>query len=352
MVSVDRGASTAGGAPHVPKHRDPMATGTRVGIAGTGSYAPERVVPNSWFEEFLDTSDEWIVQRTGIHERRFAAEDQATSDLCIRAARAALESARVQPDELDLVIVGTVTPDQFLPACAPLVQVALGARRAASFDLNAACSGFMVALATAEAFVASGRARRVLAIGAETLSRYIDLEDRSSCILFGDGAGAALLMPYEDCRQGEILRCSIGGDGTGYDLIQMTAMGSRRPASHETIEGREHYIHLRGREVYRFAVSRIESLVREMLEGHSLEDLGLLVPHQVNRRIIDSAIEKLEIPLEKVMVNIERYGNTSAASVPLALDEAVRAGRVEKGKLLVLAAFGAGLSWGGALVRW
>ncbi|MDP6539310.1 MAG: beta-ketoacyl-ACP synthase III, partial [Planctomycetota bacterium] len=314
-----------------------------VGIAGVGSYAPERVVPNAWFEEFLDTSNEWIVQRTGIEERRFVAEGENTSQMCLAAARRAMDAAGTTGEELDMIIVGTVSPDQQLPAVANLVQVGLGAKNAACFDLNAACTGFLTAMVTAEAYIAAGRARRILVLGAETLSRFIDFTDRGSCILFGDGAGAAVLMPHADCGQGEILRTTLGSDGEGYSVIEMPAGGSQRPATHETVEARDHFLKVRGRDVYRFAVAKIASLVREMLEGHTLDDLCAVVPHQVNRRIIDSAVEKLDIPPDKVVVNIDRYGNTSAASVPLALDEALTSGRVEKDKLVIMAAFGAGL---------
>jgi 3-oxoacyl-[acyl-carrier-protein] synthase-3 len=329
-----------------------MTSRVRAGIAGTGSYVPERVVPNSWFEARLDTSNEWIVQRTGIERRRYAAEHEATSDLSTHAARRALEAARVAPEDVDLVVVGTVSPDHHLPATAVLVQQALGARQAAAFDVVAACTGFLTALHTAEAFVAAGRARRALAIGAETLSRHVDLTDRTSCILFGDGAGAALVTPWEDCRQGEILKCSLGADGAGYETIHMVAGGSRKPATHATVDALEHAIRVQGREVYRFAVQQMTAGIQEMMAGHSYDELCLVVPHQVNRRIIDAALERLGWTDEKVMVNIQEYGNTSAASVPIALDEAVRAGRARPGQLVVLVAFGAGLTWGGTLIRW
>lgn len=329
-----------------------MASRIRVGIAGTGAYVPERVVPNSYFEEFLDTSDEWIVQRTGIRERRFAAEDQATSDLCIEAATRALEAAGMQAEDLDLIVVGTLSPDYLLPSTACLVQNALGAKNAGAFDCNAACTGFLTALHTAEAFVAAGRAKRVLALGAETLSRFINLEDRGSCILFGDGAGAAVLTPYDDCGQGEVLKAVLGSDGSGYDFIHIPAGGSREPANAESLEAKRHYIGLRGREVFRFAVSRMSQLIREMLEDHDPEELCLIVPHQVNRRIIDAALDRIEMTDEKVVINIQHYANTSAATVPIALDEAIREGRMEKGKLVVLVAFGAGLTWGATLLRW
>ncbi|MCY2961065.1 MAG: ketoacyl-ACP synthase III [Planctomycetota bacterium] len=329
-----------------------MTPRVRVGIAGTGSYVPERVVPNSWFEQQIDTSNEWIVQRTGIERRRYVAPDQATSDLCVAAARRALEASNTKPEDLDLIVVGTMSPDHFLPACSTLVQKVLGAKRAGAFDVNAACTGFLTALSTGEAFVASGRARRVLAIGAESLSRFVDQTDRTSCILFGDGAGAVVLAPHDECQQGEILRASLGADGEGYEYIHMVGGGSRKPSSHETVDSREHAIRVQGREVYRFAVQQMTESIRQMMEGHSYDELCLLVPHQVNRRIIDAALERLGWSDEKVMVNIQEYGNTSAASVPIALDEAVRAGRAQKGKLVVLVAFGAGLTWGGSLIRW
>jgi 3-oxoacyl-[acyl-carrier-protein] synthase-3 len=329
-----------------------MASRVRVGIAGTGADLPERRVPNSWFEGFLDTSDEWIVQRTGIRERRFAAAHEATSDLSVHAAKRALESSGIRAEDLDLIIVGTLTPDYLLPSTACLVQDRLGAKSAGAFDCNAACTGFLTALHTGEAFIAAGRARRVLAVGAETLSRFIDLEDRGSCILFGDGAGAAVLTPHDECGQGEVLRTTLGADGSGFEFIHMPAGGSRTPPSAQTLANRGHTIQLRGREVFRFAVQHMAELIQQMISDQAPEELCLIVPHQVNRRIIDAALERLEMTDEKVVVNIQSYANTSAATVPIALDEAIRAGRVEKGKLIVLVAFGAGLTWGATLIRW
>jgi len=329
-----------------------MASRIRVGIAGTGSYVPERIVPNAYFEQLVDTSDEWIVQRTGIVERRFAAEDQATSDLAVEAAQRALESAGMRAEDLDLIVLGTLTPDYLLPSTACLVQDRLGATKAGAFDCNAACTGFLTALHTGEAFIAAGRARRVLVIGAEKLTSFVDFKDRTSCIIFGDAAGAAVLTPLDECGQGEVLKTTLGADGKGYDFIHMRAGGSRRPPSAETLEKGEHFIRMRGRDVFRFAVTYMGEMVREMMEGYDPDEISLVVPHQVNKRIIEAALERLEIPREKVMVNIEKYGNSSAATVPLALDEALRAGRVEKGKLVILVAFGAGLTWGGTLIRW
>lgn len=329
-----------------------MASIRPVGIAGTGSYLPERVVPNAWFEKIIDTSDEWIRQRTGILERRFAADHEQTSTLSINAARRALEAANVDPKDLDAIIVGTLTPDQQLPSCAVLVQEALQAKRAFAFDVASACTGFLNAMQVGQALIESGRAKRVLAIGAEILSRCLDMQDRGSCILFGDGAGAAVLQPYEECRQAQILKSTMGADGADYELIQIPGGGNKSRPHPQMFEQREHYIKLQGKGVFRFAVQKMTELIEEMLEGHSRDELSLIVPHQVNMRIIDSSLERLQLPIEKVLVNIDRYANTSAATVPIALDEAVRTGRIEKGKLVVLVAFGAGVTWGASLIRW
>jgi 3-oxoacyl-[acyl-carrier-protein] synthase-3 len=329
-----------------------MTSRVRVGIAGTGAYVPERIVPNSWFEGFLDTSDEWIVQRTGIRERRFAAEDEATSDLCVHAARRALEAAELAPEDLDLIVVGTLTPDHLLPSCACLVQTKLGATNAGAFDVNAACTGFLTALHTGEAFIAAGRAKRVLVLGAEVLSRFVDLQDRASCVLFGDGAGAAILAPHDEVGNGEILETTLGADGGGFEFIHMVGGGSRVPATQESVERREHFIRVKGRDVFRFAVARMSALIEDIVARHGADEIGLIVPHQVNRRIIDAALDRIDMTDERVVVNIQHYANTSAATVPLAFDEALRAGRVPKGKLVAFVAFGAGLTWGSTVIRW
>lgn len=329
-----------------------MASLVRVGIAGTGSCVPGPAVPNEWFESRIDTSDEWITQRTGIKNRHWVAPDQATSDLCVAAAERAIEKSGVAPEDLDLIVVGTLTPDFLLPSTSCLVQHRIGARNAGAFDVNAACTGFLAALHTAEAYVASGRAKRVLAVGAESLSRFLDYEDRTSCVIFGDAAGAAVLTPLSEAGQGEILKTSLGADGSGFHFIHMEAGGSKLPASAETVAARKHFIRLRGRDVYRFAVTKMSDLIAEMLDEYGEDDIGLIVPHQVNKRIIQAAMERLELSEEKVMINIEKYGNTSAATVPLALDEAIAQGRLVKGKLVVLVAFGAGLTWGATLLRW
>ncbi len=329
-----------------------MASILPVGIAGTGHYLPERVVPNSWFESFLDTSDEWIVQRTGIRERRYAADDETTSDLAVKASLAACEAASIEPKDLDAIILGTLTPDFQLPSTAVRVQDKLGATNAMAFDVASACTGFVNAVQVGEALIAAGRAKRVLTIGVEILSRYLDYENRGSCILFGDGAGAAVLTPHADCGQGELLKHTMGAKGSDYALIQIPGGGTVRPPSVEMLAAREQYIQLDGRGVYRFAVSKMSQLIGDMLEGIDHDELSLVVPHQVNRRIIDAALERINLDPSKVMINIDRYANTSAATVPIALDEAVRQGRIEKGKYVVLVAFGAGVTWGASLLRW
>lgn len=329
-----------------------MTERVRVGIAGLGSYVPDRIVTNEHFAQVLDTSHEWIVQRTGICERRFAAEDQATSDLALIAAQRALANAGKSPEDVDLIITGTLTPDYLLPGSSVLVQDRLGCKNAATFDVNTACTGFLTALHAAEAFVAAGRAKCVIAIGAETLSRFLNMEDRGSAILFGDGAGAAVVTPWEDCQQGEVLKTTQGTDGSQYNIIHMEGGGSRLPASQQTVEDGQHFISLRGREVYRFAVNKMASLISEMAEGYEDEDLGIVIPHQVNARIIESAIERIGLPREKVMINIDRFANTSAATVPIAWDQAIREDRMVKDKLVILVAFGAGVTWGATLLRW
>ncbi len=330
-----------------------MTTLTRVGIAGTGSFLPDRVMSNDDFARIVDTSDEWIVQRTGIRERRHVPDDQQNSDLARGAALRAMEAAGVEPTDIDMIVVGTLTADHLMPTVACQLQDQLGCRNIGAFDVQSACTGFMTAMNTAESFVAAGRARTVLAIGTETLSRYIDMSDRGSCILFGDGAGAAVLRPLEDCGgQGEILRSTLGADGTGFEFIHIPHGGAKYPHNHPEYDSSKHFIGLKGRDVYRFAVTKMSGLIQEITEGYDPDEVGLIVPHQVNLRIIESALERVGWGADRVMINIDRYGNTSAASVPIALDEALRDGRLEKGKLVVLVAFGAGLTWGASLLRW
>lgn len=329
-----------------------MTDRVRVGIAGTGAFVPDRIVTNDDLAEIVDTSDQWISQRTGIRERRFVSDGENTSDLSHEAARRALEAASFSADRLDLIVVGTLTPDYLLPSTACLVQHKLGAKNAGAFDVAAACTGFLAALHTAESFIAAGRAKRVLAIGAETMSRFLNMEDRTSCVIFGDGAGAAVVTPLEESGQGEILEVHLGADGSGSDFIQIPAGGAARPHNHPDYRPKDNFLRLRGKEVYRFAVAKMTGLITKITEGIDPEEVAVVVPHQVNRRIIDAAVERLGWSEERFIVNIDRYGNTSAASVPLALDEAVRDGRIQRGQLVVLVAFGAGLAWGATLLRW
>ena len=323
-----------------------------VRIAGVGSYVPPDVLTNADLEKMVDTSDAWIVERTGIKERHIAAKDIATSDLAREAALACLRAAGVSAEEVDLVIVASASPDYLFPATACIVQSSIGAKNAAAFDMEIGCTGFIYAMATGAQFVASGVYDNVLIIGAETLSRFVDWSDRGTCCIFGDGAGAALLSPG---KEGEgIIGFHLGSDGASANLLTVPGGAAKFPASAETISQGLHYIHMDGKAVFKFAVRTIDAAVTKVLEkcGKKPEDIGLLVPHQANLRIIDSACRRFAIDRERVMVNIEKYGNTSSASVPLALDEALAAGRIKKGDLVVLVAFGAGLSYGALALIW
>ena len=323
----------------------------RPGILGTGSFLPERVLTNRDLERMVDTNDEWIVTRTGISERRMVQPDVATSDLAIEAARRALEDAKTPPGEIDLVIVATITPDMFFPSTACLVQHALGATGAGAFDLSAACSGFVYGISTASSMIASGSIEKALVIGAETLTKITNYEDRTSCILFGDGAGAVVLGPADGRN---VVYTKLGSDGSGADMMKLPAGGSRIPATAESVQEKLHYMVISGREVFKFAVIRMQECIQDALDarGYTADDISLIVPHQVNLRILTAAAEKFGLPMEKIQVNINRYGNTSAASVPIALDEAVKEGRLEPGDVVILIAFGAGLAWASALIEW
>ncbi|MCO5168941.1 MAG: ketoacyl-ACP synthase III [Planctomycetes bacterium] len=323
-----------------------------VRFAGTGSYLPERVVTNDDMSKTLDTNDEWIRTRTGIAERRFAAPDQATSDLGIEAARRALDAAGVAPAEVDLVICATMTFDYVIPSTAALIQRALGAERAGGFDLCSACSGFVLSVGAASGYIKTGAARNVLVVGAEKMSVAMDMQDRTTAVIFADGAGAAVLQPASEPGSDVLAqRHGLKGD---VDVLSIPAGGSRKPASLETVQGREHYIKMAGRETFKFAVKTFSSLIEGTCAdaGVTPADLKVIVPHQVNQRIIEAACERSKIDMSKCVINIDRVGNTSAASVAIALDEAVRAGRIERGDLVLLVAFGAGLSWASALLRW
>ena len=321
-------------------------------ITGWGMYAPSRVMTNDELATMVDTSDEWIVTRTGIRERRIAADDETTTTLSVYAARDALAVAGVDASEVDLVIVGTCSPDYPLPATAVLVATELGATRAAGFDLQAACSGFLYALATASGFIRSGMYRNVVVVGVEVLSRFINWSDRNTCVLFGDGAGAVLLSASD--QPGGLLGWDLFSDGTGCEGIIVPAGGSRRPASHETVDGNLHYIQMAGRDVYKYATRQLADSATTALRqaGLTVADVDQFVFHQANLRIIEHVERELAIPEEKVFVNIEKYGNTSAASVPMALAEAVAAGRIEPGDRILMVAFGAGYTAGAAVVEW
>ena len=326
-------------------------------IYGIGAYTPSKTLTNRDFEKTLDTSDEWITTRTGIKSRRIAAPEQATSDLCHEAAKAALENAGLRADELDLIIVGTITPDFPFPSTACILQQKLGIaeKKIGAFDLSAACSGFIYGMHTAQAFITSGMYRHVLVVGAEIISRLVDYTDRATCILFGDGAGAVVMGPPRlNAPSHEILSTRIYADGSGSKLLHIPAGGSMRPPSRATIDEKQHYVQLDGREVFRFGVLTAVELIRDAMERHNLkkEDLGAIVPHQANIRIIESAAERLDLPLDLFITNIQNYGNTSAASVPIALNEAHRAGRLPKDKPIIMLAFGAGLTWTSAVIQW
>lgn len=324
----------------------------RARISGTGSYLPERVLTNHDLEGIVETSDEWITERTGIKERHIASLNQASSDLAYEASKRALSMAGIKPKNLDLIIVATVTPDKPFPSTACILQDRLGAKNSAAFDINAACSGFIYGLSIAEGFIKSGSAKTILLVGAETLSKFTDWEDRTTCVLFGDGAGAVVIEP-ETGERG-ILSVDIYSDGSLGELLEIPAGGSRKPPSQETIKEKGHYIKMRGNETFKVAVKTLENLVIDTLRKNKIKpsQLSLLIPHQANLRIIQATAKRLELPMERVLVNIDRYGNTSAASVPIALDEAVRQGRIRQGDYVLLEAFGGGLTWASALIRW
>ena len=320
-------------------------------ITGTGSYTPSRVMTNTELERMVATSDDWIRERTGFRERHIAAPGEACSDLAVQAGRRALAAAGLAASDLDLILVATCTGDYPLPATACLVQHQLGATKAAACDLSAACCGFVYALSVADAYVRTGM-RHVLVIGSEVMSAITDWSDRNTCILFGDGAGAAVVSASEGERG--ILSTHLRSDGSLCELITVPAGGSRTPLSEQVVADRTHFIKMKGNETFKVAVRTLEEIARETLAANHLqvEDLDLYVPHQANMRILKAVMERLGLPLEKVMLNLEQYGNTSAASIPIALDEAVRAGRIRDGSLVMLGAFGAGLTWASAVVRW
>jgi 3-oxoacyl-[acyl-carrier-protein] synthase III len=325
--------------------------GTRVGITGVGAYVPDRVLTNADLERMVDTSDEWIVERTGIRERRIADESQAASDLALPACRQALERAGIAAEDVDYIVVATATPDMIFPATSCVVADELGATSAAAYDLLAGCSGFVYALAQAYGAVAGGLSERALVVGSETLSKITNWDDRGTCIIFGDGAGAVVV---ERVDEGGFEGFELGADGSrGLDLC-VPAGGSRLPATTENLEREAQFIHMNGREVYRFATRIMVSSARELLDrcGFDLEEVDLYVPHQANKRIIDHAAKDMGLPEDKIVLNIDRYGNTSSASIPLALAEAEDDGRLKAGSVVLMSAVGAGLTWGSVILTW
>jgi len=321
-------------------------------IISTGSYVPENVVTNNDLEQIVDTSDEWIIERTGIKERRIVNGTQSTSDLAYEAAHEALKRAGLKPGDIDLIIVATISGDMVFPSTACFLQQKLGAKKAAAFDLNAACSGFVYGLHLANSLIKSGAHDRILLVGAEVLSKFTDWRDRATCVLFGDGAGAVVLEGTKE-KQG-IYSTHIYSDGSLSDLISLPGGGSRNPCSKETILKRLHFMKMKGNETFKVAVRTLEELATTTIERNGLDasQLSLLIPHQANLRIIQATAKRLGLSEEKVFINIDKYGNTSAASIPIALDEAVREGRCRKGEYTLLEAFGGGLTWGSALLRW
>ena len=335
----------------------------QVRIAGCGKYLPERILTNHDLATFVDTTDEWIRARTGIQERRIASTEETTSSLSINAARGALATAGLMPDDLDLIIVCTFTGDYGgMPNVASVVQHALGANRAGAFDINAACSGFVYGLGVAHGLVASGLHRTILLIGAETLSRYIDWHDRTTCVLFGDGAGAVIITGEATAtgnstnrpQSGGLMSLVLGADGAGANALLVPAGGTRLPSSYESIDARQHFIKMDGKDVYRFAVSTVPDACAEAIAkaGLTVDDIDLFVLHQANVRIIRAVVEALGGSWDRAFVNVDRYGNTSAASVPIALCEAVEMGRLKPGDRVLVAGFGGGLTWGAAVIEW
>ena len=321
-------------------------------ITGWGMAVPERILSNQELEQMIETNDEWIQSHTGIRERHIASKEQTTASLGMEAAVKALEVARLDPSKLDLIIVATSSPEHIFPATACLIQDRLGASRAGAFDLLAACSGFIFAMNMATQAIRSGSAKNALVIGSETLSRFIDWKDRNTCILFGDGAGAFVLQASQE--PGGLLSAVMGSDGSGGDLLIIPAGGSHAPASAETVKDGLHYIQMNGREVFRFATRVMGQATREALEKAQvpLEDIHLIIPHQANKRIIEAAVRYLNVPMERVYINLDRYGNTSTASIPIATCEALQEGRLKPGDKVVFVGFGAGLTWGAAVAQW
>ena len=329
-----------------------MQQNQRASITGIGSYLPNKVLTNYDLEKMVDTSNDWIIQRTGIKERRIVENGVTTSDLATQASLRAMEDAGVSPKDLDMIITSTITPDHIFPSTSCYIQQKIGATRACAFDILAACAGFIYALSIGQSFINSGAMKTVLVVGAECLSKITDYTDRATCVLFGDGAGAVIIQ--RDPVKHKILSSILAADGSEADVLIMPGGGARNPASLESVQQRLHYIQFRGKEVFKLAINNITNLILETTRenGLTLDDIDLIIPHQSNLRIIEATMEKLGLPMEKAFVNIDKYGNTSSASVPIAIDEARKEGRLRKGNIVMLVAFGGGLTWGSSVIRW
>jgi len=326
----------------------------KISIKGTGSCIPNRIVPNSYFEKMVDTTDKWIISRTGIQSRRMIEPGQAMSDLATPASERALEMAELPPEKLDLIIVGTSTADMLSPSAACIVQHRLGAKNAVAFDVNAACPGFIYGLAIAQKFMQDGSNRHVLVVGGEIVSNRIDFKDRSTCVLFGDGAGAVVLGHSNEDGDGEILAAHIYSDGDLWKLLYLPGGGSLNPPSYRMLDEGLHYVRMQGNEVFKYAIRTMTDAAQKIMKSAEItnKEIDWFIPHQANIRIMEEVARRLEIPMEKVIVTVHKYGNTSAASIPTALDEAVRAGKVKRGDLILVNSFGAGFTWGAALFRY
>ena len=329
-----------------------MEKGYKASITGVGSFLPKKVLTNGDLSKMLDTTDEWITKRTGIRERRIVENGVAASDLAVEASLRALNDANVLPTEVDLIVTSTITPDCLFPSTSCYIQEKLGARNAGAFDLLAACAGFVYALSVAKSFVASGAMKTVLVVGTECMSKITDYTDRSTCILFGDGAGAVVVQQGNGGR--EIITTHLGSDGSQAELLMLPAGGSKLPASRETVDSRLHYIKLRGKEVFKQAIINMVDVITKTAAENNMqvEDIDMIIPHQSNIRIIEAAMEKLKLPREKAFVNINRYGNTSSASIPIAMDEIEKGNMLKPGDTVLLVAFGGGLTWSSSLIKW
>jgi 3-oxoacyl-[acyl-carrier-protein] synthase-3 len=356
-ISVDKAISIGYGlSPIMTREWRHEVTTRRVKIVGTGSYLPEGVLTNHDLEKMIDTTDEWIYTRTGIKERRVARPDENTSDLAFRASLPALEAAGLSPEDLDLIVMATITPDTHCPCGANWLQAKLNASKAVTFDVAAACSGFIFALSVAEQYLKNGTFRNALVVGAEIMTRTVDYTDRSSCILWGDGAGAAVVIPASDGDEAGVLSICLHTDGANGENLLLPGGGSRTtPISHESVDKKLHYLRMiEANRSFKVAVNCFADACLEAvaIAGYTIDDVDHIIPHQANARIIQAMAKKLNVSMDKVVMTIERYGNSSSATVPIALDDAVKSGRIRKGDLVLLTAFGGGLTWGGALIRW